>query len=546
MVVSWTIVAASAHRTIDPDGVAYLDIALQCLRGHWSALANSYWSPGYPLLLALWLRIFGQQPQREIFLLHSFAVVMLIASLASFEFFLNTMFRATRNPGADGGAERLPEWMIRAIGYAFFAWLTTFLLPASADHPDALVMSALLVAASFSIKICAGGGSMKDFALLGVVLGLGYLAKAAMFPLSFVVLAATLWCARKRPRAIAGLAAAFLLFALVSAPLVITLSRELGHPSFGNAAAINYAEAVNRINSIFWRGEPPGSGAPMHAFRQVNADPPVYEFATPVVGTYPLWEGHGYWCEGIEPQFRLRQQVSATHIALRAYFDIVFNQLGPLCLGFAILLLGAGDVRTYISRLLDYGVLLMPALAGLGMYALVRIETRFLPAFFLLLWAAAFFSLRMKSSVEARRYASIVAGAVIAIFTLQIAMETGHRASEFFGGAAVENWQAAQALHDLGIEPGARVAYMGDTLRDHVWAHLARATIVAEIPVSGSQDYWAEGAEQRRAALNSLAAAGAEVLVTRDTPGAATQQGWRRLGETGYFYLPLQAAIHRP
>lgn len=438
MITSWIIVAASARRTIDPDGVAYLDIALQCLRGHGSALANSYWSPGYPLLLALWMRIFGQQPAREIFLLHSFAVVMLAGSLASFEFFLKTLLAVRRHVAEDEDGEAVPEWLIRATGYTFFAWLTTFLLPASADHPDALILSALLLAASFSIRICGRGGSATDFVLLGAVLGLGYIAKAAMFPLSFVVLAATLWCVRRRPRAIAGVAAAFFVFAAISAPLVMALSRKLGHPSFGNAAAINYAEAVNKINSIYWQGQPPGPGTPKHAFRTVNSGPPVYEFATPVAGTYPLWAGHGYWCEGIEPHFRLGQQLNATHIALREYFNIVFEQLGPLCVGFAIIMFAAGKLRAFFLRLRTYEVLLIPAIAGLGMYATVRIETRFLPAFFLLLWAAAFFSLRVQRNAEAGRNTAIAAGAVIAILVLQIAVETGHRASEAVSGAPVK------------------------------------------------------------------------------------------------------------
>lgn len=85
---------------------------------------------------------------------------------------------------------------------------------------------------------------------------------------------------------------------------------------------------------------------------------------------------------------------------------------------------------------------------------------------------------------------------------------------------------------------------MGDTLRDHLWAHLARVTIVAEIPKTGVMDFWADDEEQRRPALRALAAAGAEILVTRDVPSVAEADGWKKLGETGYFYLPLRD-VHR-
>ena len=42
----------------DPDSMAYLDIARAITEGHAAAAVHSYWSPGYPVLLSFFLRLF--------------------------------------------------------------------------------------------------------------------------------------------------------------------------------------------------------------------------------------------------------------------------------------------------------------------------------------------------------------------------------------------------------------------------------------------------------------------------------------------------------
>jgi hypothetical protein len=91
----------------------------------------------------------------------------------------------------------------------------------------------------------------------------------------------------------------------------------------------------------------------------------------------------------------------------------------------------------------------------------------------------------------------------------------------------------------MGVEPGDRVSYMGYALEDHVWAHLARVKISAEIPQKDTLAFWAAKPTDQIKALNWLAATGARVLVTRGVPDTAISMGWKKVGDSDYYVLSL-------
>jgi hypothetical protein len=105
--------------------------------------------------------------------------------------------------------------------------------------------------------------------------------------------------------------------------------------------------------------------------------------------------------------------------------------------------------------------------------------------------------------------------------------------------ANYSDWQVASALREMGVEPGARVSYMGYGLTDHAWAHLARVRISAEIPAEDMLSFWAADQDQRAEVEKWLATTGARVLVTREVPETAAFMGWKKVGDTEYFILPL-------
>lgn len=98
-------------------------------------------------------------------------------------------------------------------------------------------------------------------------------------------------------------------------------------------------------------------------------------------------------------------------------------------------------------------------------------------------------------------------------------------------------------LHEMGVATGDRASDMGDALIDHGWAYVARVKIVSEIPQEDVLSFWAADQSQRVEAVNWLLSNGAKVLVTHGVPPTALSMGWRKVGDTDYYVLPLSTYI---
>ena len=120
-----------------------------------------------------------------------------------------------------------------------------------------------------------------------------------------------------------------------------------------------------------------------------------------------------------------------------------------------------------------------------------------------------------------------------------VTFQVGHEGSKLFGRQKHPEWQVATMLHSMGVIPGDRVGYMGEALYDDIWAHLARVRIAAEIPAEDVLNFWGAGSSERADVLEWVAKTGAKVLVTKTVPDVAMGMGWRKVGDTDYFVLPL-------
>ena len=61
----------------------------------------------------------------------------------------------------------------------------------------------------------------------------------------------------------------------------------------------------------------------VHPSRKILDTPPIYEFATPVKGTLPIWYDPSYWTEGAVPRVSLKRELSnppLAHVLLRLVF----------------------------------------------------------------------------------------------------------------------------------------------------------------------------------------------------------------------------------
>jgi hypothetical protein len=533
MVSIWITDGVSHAHKINTDGVSYLDMASDCLKGNWAALVNGYWSPAYPLLLAIWLRVFRPSAYWEGMTVRCLNCLILVATLLCFEYFLNGVINlSTTRPEMIP----LPRTTRRVVGYTLFCWITIVGAAPSSDTPDAIVLAAVLLTAGLLLRIEAGKSNWIHFLALGTVLGVGYLAKSAMFPLAFVFLAATFLAMRSSGTPIARLIVSIVVFILISAPFVSALSKKQGHFTFGDSGAINYAEYVNGApHSIHWSGEPPGTGVPLHPTRLLTQIPPVYEYARPIGGSYPPWTDPSYWYAGIRPRFKIGDQVAALRSSLVFFFGL-FRSLASLFAGFIVLLLWS-DLAVFAEILLARAFLWGPAIIAFGMYALVWTEVRYISGFIILLWAAAFSALQFSPSASTRAVLRCVTLMIVLILGLQIVGFIGQSLANVSFDRSAPDWQVSNALIADGIRPGDKVSFIGDAILYHYWAHLSDVSIVSEVSGEGTPMFWTAEPGVREKTVALLARTGAKAIVARDVPWLRRSDGWKRVSNTSYYIL---------
>jgi 4-amino-4-deoxy-L-arabinose transferase-like glycosyltransferase len=408
------------------------------------------------------------------------------------------------------------------------------------------------------VRIRAGAGRWRTYVALGLVLGSGYLVKAVLFPMAFVFLAVAFLSGRPPGRSAARTLVALALFVLVAGPWVALLSRSKGRLTWGDTARINYACHVNGIHPWdHWRGEPPGSGTPAHPSRQILDSPAVYEFAMPVIGSYPLWYDPSYWYEGVTPTFDLAQQWGVLRAHLGFYFDFFFVRQGGVVFPFLILLIMARRWWRSLSDLLVYWWLLLPALAGLGVYALVHVEDRYIAPFVVLLWGGLFAAVRLPRSPESRRLVRYVSGVSLLSIVLMVgshalpAVERTARDLRWrMDTAPHRQWQIAETLQKMGLEPGDKVAHIGQALKSwSYWARLADVQIVAELRPDDS--FWLADDATRADVLDCFRDVGAVAVIARRWPTNERPFGlpvafaphFERIGKTDHYVRFLRVPV---
>jgi len=180
----------------------------------------------------------------------------------------------------------------------------------------------------------------------------------------------------------------FVVFALVAGPWIAALSRAKNRITFGDVGKLSSAMMIDQIpQPFFWQGED-ATGTPKHPVRQLLSNPRLYEFATPVGGTYPPAYDTSYWMEGVRPHFSLRASLGfSANLLERTFRSGCFSSNSALvCSSFHPCLSKA----EWKVRLFQQSYLWIPPLIGCSAYAIVLVEHRYVAPFVLILWIAAF------------------------------------------------------------------------------------------------------------------------------------------------------------
>jgi hypothetical protein len=549
--------------TMNPDGISYLDMGDAYWRGDWHVAINAYWSPLYSWILGFFLKLLRPSPYWEYPVAHLVNFLIYVAALGCFDFFLRNFIRSRRVSDQIASLESnvsLPEWAWLVLGYTLFISTSLRMITVKVVNPDMCLAGFVYLAFGFIPRISEGKVTHRTFVLLGVVLGFAYLTKSVMFPLAFVFLGVTAlsYPSFSRGAKLAGGSALVVL--AIAGPYVLALSAQKGRLTFGDSGKLTYAACINGVDPWY-----PGDGGRLvcqgtgfveeadswspnremlrHPAKMIFDEPPAYQFAGPVRGTYPFWYDPSYWQEGIAAHFNLQGEVQALKGSLVLYAWLVlspFNQLN-LTVGLLALLLLSPRPSACIRRQIQVWPLFTPALVGMAAYSIVHTEYRYVAAFVSILWIAAFSGVRLQASRESKW---IIAGVVITIAVVSsvLAMVATTSIDRAAAKTGPIYWRAARALNEIGIHRADRIAIIADQPwgaggRGASVARLAGVQIIAQINQPAS--FWNSSPATQAALLEAIRKTGASaVLAWVDPPLTSSEERWHALAAPGcYAYV---------
>lgn len=542
------ILIAAAYNWVNrhgmgPDGLAYVDVADAYWRGDWKTAINGYWSPLYSIVIGFFLWALQPTPYWEFATVHLANLVIFVGTLWAFDFFWRAVIpgpAASQGSTAFGAPATWPRWTWLALGYTLFLWSTIDLLNLTAVYPDLLVMLLVYLAAGLLLRLRTDPANWPLFVSLGAVLGLSYLAKTAMLAVAFVFLGVSLFVCgnlrRSTPRALA----AFVTFLAVISPFILALSLQKGRFTFGDAGKLNYAWNMNpEIPEGSWRGQIPGTGTPKHPLRLILDVPPILEFGQPVGGTYPRTYDRSYWMEGLQVQFSLKRQVTLILQNIVIYARLFLQTQAGLLAGVIVLLLARHRRGPWPREVAGGWYLLLPAIAAMSLYALVVVHTRYVAPFVVLFWAGVLSQIRLPDTMDSRRILAGVTLAVAITLGSNTAFKLAYGLANWGARSQHVHWEIARDLQQMGIQPGDKVALIGDS-NSAFWARLGRVQVVAEIRSADTAEFWEASPSVQSRAIRAFAGTGARVIVAKSVPTSipAADPGWQKVGrDTHYAYL---------
>ncbi len=553
-----TLQALWYRRTLNPDGVAYLDLSDEVLAGRWGELVQAYWSPLYPVLLAAARAIAGQGALHEAAIAHA-------VTFAGFAFALGGWHLVLRQLARRGiGLVDFGTPLGVAAGYAVFAWAMLRLASLHFVTPDLWLSGWIFVVSAFMLQHADGASARLSFAL-GAALGAGYLTKSVLFPVAPFFIAGAVLLSRVHRRRVAVLAC--VAFAALAGPWVAAISVHEGRLTFGDNGRFNHAWFVTGDR---WLSPDPqretGPGAAV--FPRVVFTPATYTWPDGE-GTYAPWRDPSRWHGAMQGRFDAVRQGRV----LAKSWNIYSFYLAPWGVLLTVLIVAGAKVVREQARVAL--AIAGPSIIGLAGYALVFVEGRYVAPFLALVLVGVPFALRPPATNSVRRVAlAVVLGIVLWMAlgiripaTIEVAcglalylvlMWRGARPAALatvagvamvtLGGAHVLFRSATdgarvlsgRAMVDSALEvrarllgdvfsEGQRIAVIGDGPRAAVWAREVRARIVAEVPASQAASYWSGSAERRAVAERAMRDAGAAGIVAVDALPDTLPPGWYRI-----------------
>ncbi len=521
------ILAWDSRHSVNPDGLSYLDLASEALSGGPAKLVNGCWSPGYPALISIALWIFHPRPNQEIPLLHLVNFFTFALTLWAFSSFLRRWLSRMRQ--IEPAGDNIEGYFI-PFAFCTFLWFSLEFSAARLATPDLCVAAIVFCASAICCRLSLPGSTWKHYGALGLVLAAGYYMKNAMLPLGLGLLSLLFLIPPRGVRRQKLLFSA-IVFLLVSAPLIAMLSGLAGRLSYGETGRLNYLWDVDRVPDIGWTGDSLGVyGTPEHPPRKLLQIPLTIEFASPISGTYPLWDDPSYWYAGARIRVDLRQQLAAIRKTLQSYEDILV-QTSAFVAGVIVLFLWCLHEELLPTLPRDVWWQLAWPAAACAMYALVHVDHRYVSPFLVLLWVTIYgvLTLRLKDQCTWPLLTTCIC-TVMLTFTANPLVAGARAIRDRIHPRQPEDYEmVADRLSNLGLHSGDRLALVGSAFYPAeaypYYARIDRLRVVAQVP--DENEFWRLTTPELESVEERLASIGVKAIVAVNRPDYVVQADWR-------------------
>ena len=536
------------RHVMNSDGISYLDMSDAYLQHGWKMLINGHWSPMYPWLIAVARSILKPSGYWEFTVVHLVNFLAFLGAAAAFNYLVGEILKTEFFSSSDGLHNHpLPSWALRAIAYLAFLWASLTLITLERKSPDMLMSIFVYLAFALVLGIRRSPRSWMRFALLGAVLGLGYLAKAPMFPLAFLLVGTAIYCVGSLRTALPRALLALTIFVAISAPLVIGLSRMKGRLTFGDSGRWNYIAEIDGAGPIWYMQDVGSAGGKfIHPPQKIFDVPPTYAFQGPIGGTLPVWYDPSYWIDGAKPRLNIRRQAIRLLKNAGIYFDLLFSH--DLAFLAAFVVLCAVGAKGWFRRVVSHWPLWLTTIAALVMYAIVLVDPRYVAVFLIVLWLTLYRSVRLPREMSPRMVTGIVLALLIAVGT-----PLSLSAIEDFNNGIVHRqrhvqWQVAQQLRHMGLQPGDMVGRVGGLHRVE-WARVLHVRVIAEIPREHAGNFWSSKPEVQAQVIASMKNVGATAIIAEEMPPDASflpGPGWQQIGKSNLYAYFIGKDVANP
>lgn len=502
----------SRYELFFADSQQYFDMAYYFAHGELAKTVSLYWSPLYPIVAAMFLKLFPVPPYWQFFQLKLVNLVILLATFFSFDFFFVQLYAYYSKAIVAEDIERavIGKSTLLFCGYALLFLFSLAFGGVYQDTPDMLAAALLFLSTGLFLKLLVKPTKLVA-CLFGLSCGFGYLAKAVMFSLTALyLLLMSILIVRRR---VVCLFLAAVCFAFVAAPWVVTMSTKAGHFSIGESAKFVYINLVEDRDPVAAEGL-------IHAPPILHREPLVREFGHEMPGTCPFLYDIAYWTQGAIAHVRPSDLVRV--IFLNAIYYIQTFLYIPF------LIVAAIAIRTRswplpLRSLWRAAPVLLPPFALCAQYAIVSnlYMTTYVNRYFIAAFPLAILGILITIRVPREKFEKLLQRVVVLTTCLCLAIAFSSRflydLSECFKERQHLWYNVAAALKSGGIKYGDEVAILGCRIhRNSQFAEPERLRIVASI--WQEELFWQQTPEQRLEVLDIVRRAGARAVVYSRVP----------------------------